>query len=63
MFLLTALKISCILDPNLPKIPTPAPENSDQLKTGRKKQDGDELLFRCHIFNKMSDYLYGLFYI
>jgi hypothetical protein len=61
MFLLTALKISYILDPNLPKIPTPAPEDSDQLKTGCKKQDGDELLCRGHIFNKISDYLYSLF--
>jgi hypothetical protein len=61
MFLLTALKIFYILDPNLPKIPIPTPEDSDQLKTGRKKQDGDELLCRGHIFNKMSDYLYGLF--
>ena len=61
MFLLTALKISYILDPNLPKIPIPAPEDSDQLKIGRKKQNGDELLCRGHIFNKMSDYLYGLF--
>lgn len=61
MFLLIALNISYILDLNLPKISTHTLEDSDQLKTSRKKQDGDELLCRGHIFNKMSDYLYGLF--
>jgi hypothetical protein len=37
MFLLTTLKISYILDPNLFEIPASTSEDNDQLKVKRKK--------------------------
>jgi hypothetical protein len=37
MFLLTTLKISYILDPNLFEIPASTAEDNDQLKAKRKK--------------------------
>jgi hypothetical protein len=37
MFLLTTLKISYILDPNLLEIPASTSEDNDQLKAKRKK--------------------------
>ena len=61
MFLLTALKISYVLDPNLAEIPTPTAEDSDELKVSRKKREEDELLCRGHILNNLSDRLYDLF--
>ena len=61
MFLLTTLKIYYILDPNLPGIPEPKPEDNDELKADRKKREEDELLCRGHIFNNLSDCLYDLF--
>lgn len=41
MFLLTALKISYILDPNLSEIPAPKADDSDQVKAERKKREED----------------------
>ena len=61
MFILTALKISYILDPNLLEIPTSTSEDNDQLRAERKKQDEDELLCRGHILNNMLDCQYDLF--
>jgi len=61
MFILTALKISYILDPNLLEIPTSTSEDNDQLRAERKKQDEDELLCREHILNNMLDCQYDLF--
>ena len=61
MFLLTALKISYVLDPNLAEIPTPTAEDSDELKASRKKREEDELLCRGHILNNLSVRLYDLF--
>ena len=61
MFLLTTLKISYILDPNLPGVPELKPEDNDELKADRKKREEDELLCRGYILNNMSDRLYDLF--
>jgi hypothetical protein len=61
MFILTALKISYILDPNLLEIPTSTSKDNDQLRAERKKQDEDELLCRDHILNNMLDCQYDLF--
>ena len=61
MFLLTALKISYILDPNLSEIPAPKDEDTEQLKVDRKKYEEDELLCRGYILNNLSDLLYDLF--
>ncbi|XP_058006463.1 uncharacterized protein LOC131181623 [Hevea brasiliensis] len=61
LFLLTTLKISYILDPSLPAISPPTPEDSEQVKADRDKREEDELLCRGHILNKLSDRLYDLF--
>lgn len=61
MFLLTALKISYILDPNLPDLPAATSEDTDQVKKDRTKREEDELLCRGHILNNLSDRLYDLF--
>jgi hypothetical protein len=61
MFLLTALKIAYVLDPNLSKLPEPTDNDSDQLKAERKKREEDEVVCRGHILNTLSDRLYDLF--
>ena len=61
MFLLTVLKIFYILDLNLSEIPAPKDEDTEQVKADRKKCEEDELLYRGHILNNMSDRLYDLF--
>ncbi|XP_030514472.2 uncharacterized protein LOC115728266 [Rhodamnia argentea] len=70
MFLLTALKISYILDPNLVPIEDPIPttegqepnvEEIERVNKAKKKHDEDELLYRGHILNTLSDRLYDLF--
>ena len=60
-FLLTALKICYVLDPTLPDLPAPTPEDNEQLMANRKKRENDELLCRGHILNNLSDRLYDLF--
>ena len=60
-FLLTALKIFFVLDPNLWPIPDPTPQDTEQLKQQRIKREEDELVFRGHILNTLSDRLYDLF--
>uniref|UniRef100_A0A2N9FSX3 Uncharacterized protein n=1 Tax=Fagus sylvatica TaxID=28930 RepID=A0A2N9FSX3_FAGSY len=60
-FLLTALKIFYVLDPNLQPIPNPTPEDTEQLKQQRIKREEDELVCRGHILNTFSDRLYDLF--
>ena len=42
-FLLTALKIFYVLDPNLQPIPNPTPEDTEQLKQQRIKREEDEI--------------------
>lgn len=70
MFLLTALKISYILDPNLAPIEDPTPtfdggqpsaEAIERVNKEKKKRAEDELLCRGHILNTLSDRLYDLF--
>ncbi|GAV83905.1 UBN2_2 domain-containing protein [Cephalotus follicularis] len=70
MFLLTALKISYILNPNLQPIEDPNPteeggqpttEAIEQVAEERKKREEDELLSRGHILNTLSNRLYDLF--
>lgn len=61
IFLLTALKIYYVLDPDLTPIAEPKDDDSDELKTERKKRREDELLCRGHILNTLSDRLYDLY--
>uniref|UniRef100_A0A2N9JAE7 CCHC-type domain-containing protein n=1 Tax=Fagus sylvatica TaxID=28930 RepID=A0A2N9JAE7_FAGSY len=60
-FLLTALKIFYVLDPNLQPISDPTPQDTEQLKQQRIKREEDELVCRGHILNTLSDRLYDLF--
>jgi len=60
-FLLTALKIFYVLDPNLNPLSEPTPEDTDAIKASRKKREEDELICRGHILNTLSDQLYDLF--
>ena len=60
-FLLTALKIFYVLDPNLQPIPNPTLEDTEQLKEQRIKREEDELVCKGHILNTLSDRLYDLF--
>ena len=59
MFLLTALKIAYVLDPNLLKLLDLT--DSDQLKVECKKREEDEVVCREHILNTLSDRMYDLF--
>ncbi|KAK3009754.1 hypothetical protein RJ639_014454 [Escallonia herrerae] len=61
MFLLTALKVQYVLDPNLPPLPEITDNDSDETKAARKKREEDELVCRGHILNALSDCLYDLF--
>ncbi|KAK3024292.1 hypothetical protein RJ639_043154 [Escallonia herrerae] len=61
MFLLTALKVQYVLDPNLPPLPEITDNDSDKTKAARKKREEDELVCRGHILNALSDRLYDLF--
>ncbi|KAK3021093.1 hypothetical protein RJ639_046114 [Escallonia herrerae] len=61
MFLLTALKVQYVLDPNLPPLPEIPDNDSDETKAARKKREEDELVCRGHILNALSDRLYDLF--
>ena len=70
MFLLTALKISYILNPNLQPIEDPKPsadgkqpteEEIEEIKKQKAKREEDEVLCRGHILNTLSDRLYDLF--
>ncbi|KAK3023996.1 hypothetical protein RJ639_044153, partial [Escallonia herrerae] len=61
MFLLTALKVQYVLDPNLPPLPEITDNNSDETKAARKKREEDELVCRGHILNALLDRLYDLF--
>ncbi|KAK3002334.1 hypothetical protein RJ639_020781 [Escallonia herrerae] len=71
MFLLTALRISYILDLELSPPPyeprtsedgvPPDAEEFERVKKDRKKCEEDELLCHGHILNGLSDHLYDLF--
>ena len=60
-FLLTALKLFYVLDPNLMPFPTTSDEETDEIKAQRKKREEDELICRWHILNTLSDRLYDLY--
>ncbi|KAG9453310.1 hypothetical protein H6P81_006214 [Aristolochia fimbriata] len=58
MFLLTALKISYILDPKLEELPKPTVNEDHKLKERRKQREEDALLCRGHILQVISDRLF-----
>lgn len=60
-FLLTALKVQCVLDHDLTLIPEPTVDDSNELKKERKKRKEEELLWHGHILNKLFDRLYDLY--
>ena len=60
-FLLTALKLFYVLDPNLMPFPTTSDEETDEIKAQRKKWEEDELICRWHILNTLLDRLYDLY--
>ena len=60
-FMLTALKIFYVLDPNLQPIPDPTDDDTDEIKAEQKKRNEDEVMCRGHILNALSDRLYDLY--
>lgn len=60
-FLLVALKIRYVLDPDLTPIPEPIEDDTDEVKKERKKRKEDELLYHGHILNALSDCLYDIY--
>ena len=60
-FLLTALKLFYVLDPNLMHFPLASDEDTDEIKAQRKKWEEDELICRGHILNTLLDRLYNLY--
>jgi hypothetical protein len=60
-FLLTALKVHYVLDPELTPFPEPTKNDSEEVKKERMKRKEDELLCRGHILNTLSDRLYDLY--
>ncbi|XP_058741379.1 uncharacterized protein LOC131613751 [Vicia villosa] len=60
-FLLTALKVHYVLDPDLTPIPEPTDDDSEEVKKECKKHKEDELLCRGHILNTLFDRLYDLY--
>ena len=60
-FLLTALKLFYVLDPNLMPFPLASDEDTDEIKAQRKKREENELICRWHILNTLSNCLYDLY--
>ena len=60
-FLLTALKLFYVLGLNLMHFPPASDEDTDEIKTQRKKWEEDELICRGHILNTLLDHLYNLY--
>ena len=60
-FLLTALKLFYVLDPNLMHFPLASDKDTDEIKAQRKKWEEDELICRGHILNTLLDRLYNLY--
>ncbi|KAL5560517.1 hypothetical protein UlMin_036728 [Ulmus minor] len=60
-FLLISLKIIYILDPDLPPLPEPTDEDTDEVKASIKQREDDELIYRGHILNALSNKLYDLY--
>ena len=60
-FLLTALKIYYILDPNLQPLPESSPDDTEEIKAAKLKRDNDAIMCRGHILNALSDRLFDLY--
>ncbi|KAH9768293.1 Integrase catalytic domain-containing protein [Citrus sinensis] len=60
-FLLTVLKVAYVLDPKLEPFPEPREDNTEVVKAARKRREDDELMYRGHILNMLSDRLYDLY--
>ncbi|XP_022867434.1 uncharacterized protein LOC111387134 [Olea europaea var. sylvestris] len=60
-FLLTALKVFYILDPDLAPLPKPTNGESKAIMTERQKRQENELICHGHILNALSDRLYDLY--
>ncbi|KAK0570430.1 hypothetical protein LWI29_001000 [Acer saccharum] len=60
-FLLTALKIFYILDPDLQPLPERIDKDCEEVKAARKKRQEDELICHGHILNALSDILNDLY--
>ncbi|XP_070672536.1 uncharacterized protein [Malus domestica] len=60
-WMLMALNISYVLDPNLQPIPEPHDADTEQIIANRKKSEDDELMCRGHILNTLLNWLYNLF--
>ncbi|KAG6485811.1 hypothetical protein ZIOFF_054376 [Zingiber officinale] len=57
----SAINVAYILNLDLPAIPPPTKDDSEELRKQRAKLEEDEVLCRGHIFNTLSDTLYDLF--
>ena len=57
-FMLTALKVYYVLDPNLPPISKPKEDDNEIIIALRKKREEDEIVCRGHILNTLLDRLY-----
>ena len=61
-FILTVLKIACVLDiPNLESFPEPKEDDSDKVKANKKKRKDDEVMCWGYNLNTLSDRLYDLY--
>ncbi|CAA2961134.1 UBN2_2 domain-containing [Olea europaea subsp. europaea] len=60
-FLLPALKNFYILDPELSPLSEPTNGETEVVKAERQKRQEDELIYRGHILNALSDCLYDLY--
>ncbi|URD81148.1 hypothetical protein MUK42_00250 [Musa troglodytarum] len=60
-FMLTTLKIFYVFDQNLQPIPNPTDNDTDEVKAERKKRNEDEVMYRGHILNTLSNQLYDLY--
>ncbi|XP_059638671.1 uncharacterized protein LOC132280940 [Cornus florida] len=61
IFLLTVLKISYVLDPNLKPFPEPIDKDTEKMIKDRKKRDEDELVYKGHVLNTLLDQFYDLY--
>ncbi|KAG6507460.1 hypothetical protein ZIOFF_032805 [Zingiber officinale] len=61
IFFLTALKVTYVLNLDLPVIPPPTKDDSEELRKQQAKREEDEVLCSGHILNTLLDTLYDLF--
>ncbi|KAG6503980.1 hypothetical protein ZIOFF_036304 [Zingiber officinale] len=57
----SAIKVAYMLNLDLPVIPPPTKDDSEELRKQRAKQEEDEVLCSGHILNTLLDTLYDLF--